>query len=434
MASQGLFHDHTISVSATLAATLGLEAAILLSFLHQAGRFQCSQSIRLERELIRQYFPFWDDVSIRGLFSRLSDQGLIQVDGPMYPEQSVLEVRIHEMKRPDESATNLGTQHTPVVAPASSQTLNHPQARQHLTEQSQPERFQAAHARPQGFQPEPSARTVEPIPTTSASFRPLADHWQPSADTLKRLEQHAVPASYAWSLLDEFLLQGKEQGQNRNDWNTRFFRFVKKHWVHTQNSSGRHFPIADGRPEPTTFSVQQEEAAPIPQHWQPADDAIQILTRSGVSEHFIQDAIPEFVLYWSERGDAVKTWNTKFLTHVRQQWARYQATEQHAATPLPISANWQPSADCYDILSMAHIDENFARAKIAEFVLYWRDSGQVHTSWNSRFLQYVKQQWGQRLPGPAASGAPHGANTQSVNQPGYSTAEASVRRLQDTSW
>jgi hypothetical protein len=102
--------------------------------------------------------------------------------------------------------------------------------------------------------------------------------------------------------------------------------------------------------------------------------------------------------------------------------------------PTRIESNWQPAEDCYDILGMGHIPREFASALVAEFVLYWRDSNQVHNSWNSRFLQYVKQQWAKRHA--QSSGNPTGANNgqQAGTQPGYSTAEASVSRLSDTSW
>ena len=75
-------------------------------------------------------------------------------------------------------------------------------------------------------------------------------------------------------------------------------------------------------------------------------------------------------------------------------------------------------------------DNRKAGELIAEFVLYWRDSNQVHNSWNSRFLQYVKQQWGKGLA--QHTGGIH--EQQSNHQPGYSTAEASRKRLQDTNW
>ena len=37
--------------------------------------------------------------------------------------------------------------------------------------------------------------------------------------------------------------------------------------------------------------------------------------------------------------------------------------------------------------------KDFANSTIAEFILYWKETGQSHNSWNSKFLQHVKFQW-----------------------------------------
>ncbi|NRA25561.1 MAG: hypothetical protein HRU08_14040, partial [Oleispira sp.] len=73
---------------------------------------------------------------------------------------------------------------------------------------------------------------------------------------------------------------------------------------------------------------------------------------------------------------------------------------------------------------------------IAEFVLYWRDSNQLQTSWNSKFLQYVKQQWARQLNQSPQIGGQVNAGSQNGthSEPGYATAAASRQRLTDTDW
>ena len=69
--------------------------------------------------------------------------------------------------------------------------------------------------------------------------------------------------------------------------------------------------------------------------WSPSEDALEILLRMGIHQNFIDDAIPEFVLYWQERGEAQATWNSKFVAHIKRQWARYTHTlkARYRATP-----------------------------------------------------------------------------------------------------
>ena len=122
-----------------------------------------------------------------------------------------------------------------------------------------------------------------------------------------------------------------------------------------------------------------------------------VLTRhAGISRQFVEDAIPEFELYWREKGVRYDNWNKKFRDHVHHQWLRYRSALEHDPTPRRIPGNWSPSQDVYEVLRLANIDIAFAQMLLPEFVIYWRDSNQVHASWNTRFLQYVKQRWAKR--------------------------------------
>ena len=162
------------------------------------------------------------------------------------------------------------------------------------------------------------------------------------------------------------------------------------------------------------------------QSWQPEDATLEILQKAGVDATFIQDCISEFVLFWMEKGDANNTWNTKFVAWVRRQWARFSSSLAHPTDPTAITEGWQPSTDVYDILHMANIDSAFAQGLVQEFVLYWRDSKQLHTSWNSKFLQHAKHHWSKRLNGQNASKA--------TSQRDHAANTSLKERLSDTSW
>ncbi|HCM04495.1 MAG TPA: hypothetical protein DIC30_00655 [Oceanospirillales bacterium] len=384
-----LIADKTLVFSPALAATIGLEEAITLTWLNDIAQAMGGIQWHINNEQVRQVFPFWDDQKIRLALRSLHEKGLIQLISPLFPDAPQLIFCF-----PDQSRQ--------------------------------------------------AAQSIQQEPAQQPTFKqPMQQQWQPSRDGLNRLQQHGIPDSYSLSKLDEFILQARENGNNRNDWNTQFFRFIKKHWVYTQTDAHKkqqriaekasfstHHTQAPDRQE--RFQARREEAGPIAQQWQPSLDAQQILQRAGIDAQFIQDSIPEFVLYWQERGDAHKTWNTKFIQHVRQQWARYSSSLEHSSMPTRISEEWQPANDCYDILAMAHIDVNYAKSLIGEFVLYWRDSNQLQTSWNSKFLQYVKQQWARQLNQGSQTGGNYAKS--GTAQSGNSTASASLDQLLDNDW
>ena len=167
--------------------------------------------------------------------------------------------------------------------------------------------------------------------------------------------------------------------------------------------------------------------------WMPNLDATEILVNSGISASFVEDAVPEFVLYWRERGAQNGTWNTKFIQHVRLQWAKFNASFGCDNTPRLIPADWQPSADCYDILHLAEIDEEYARGKIPEFVLYWKDSQQVKASWNTVFLQFIKQDWARALKQLQATEIEN-AEDQLISGSSQQRIKDRFQRIADRSW
>jgi hypothetical protein len=110
-------------------------------------------------------------------------------------------------------------------------------------------------------------------------------------------------------------------------------------------------------------------------------------------------------------------------------------------TPRPIAANWTPSADFYETLQLAEIDAEFANARVAEFVLYWRDSQQAKASWNTTFLQFVKAEWARKLQRDAqqpsrgmSTRGGQNAEDRRDDSAGTSSVAERLRQLDDRSW
>ena len=138
---------------------------------------------------------------------------------------------------------------------------------------------------------------------------------------------------------------------------------------------------------------RKRKRQPIETNWKPEDEAREILVRSGVDNDFIDKEVPEFVLYWSEKKEESDIWNSKFIAHIRRQWGRFQNVNEKDDLPFKIDSKWLPNEDFYDVLTLTNIPKEFADSTLSEFILYWKETGQSHNSWNSKFLQHVKFQW-----------------------------------------
>ncbi|ARN76348.1 hypothetical protein BST96_08760 [Oceanicoccus sagamiensis] len=266
-------------------------------------------------------------------------------------------------------------------------------------------------------------QTTEPAPqqTTAAPTRKsaslLADNWQPDEDLLQLMTMnHNIPRDFALQQREDFVLYWRDRQQVSHSWSSKFRQHVLKQWRFHQSRQ-------------STASHQQALSNDINQQWQPSPDALEILYRTGITAEFIEDSIPEFVLYWRERGEAHSTWNSKFIAHIRRQWAQFNKTMELDYEPREIAANWQPNEDVYDILKLANIDMDFARQLVPEFVLFWRDTKQIQRSWNTKFLQHAKYQWATRH-----QMGQHYAGQQLAARSGQAERSSTFDLLTDRSW
>jgi hypothetical protein len=393
-----LVPERPLVISPTLAATIGLEEAVMLHVLselmaHRPARSKDRLSwIELGQQDLCNAFPFWALIDIKRVLKSLQDLGLILID-----PQSLL---------PDASWYAINQEQDAVAERPRSHTHDHGHGHGHGHVQSH-----SAAARPEA----PASQSIfQSPPTQGASY--IAPNWQPGEDWIRQCRQQNIPEEFVRQLVPGFVMYWRERRQARFSWGNAFYKYVLREWRQEQSRRGVNELDTD-----------------MSADWWPSVEAITILENAGISPTFIEDAIPEFVLYWRERGAINGAWNTRFIEHIRRQWGKYSASIEHDTQPRRISEDWQPSPECFEILKLAEIDEDFARSKVGEFVLYWRDTNQVHASWNTRFLQFIKYQWSRRLEESQAVSLID-ANDQSFTGKSQQGLGAAFQRFTDRSW
>ena len=200
--------------------------------------------------------------------------------------------------------------------------------------------------------------------------------WIPDKEVLDQITEYGIPEDFANLQIDDFKKLSEEKNETSNNWGIKFLRFVIKKW---------RFKEAEDN--------KKKKTKPIAKDWAPDDDAIEILIKSGVNEDFIDKEIAEFILYWSERKEESDIWNSKFIAHIRRQWGRFKDVKENDNLPSKMTSEWNPNQDFFDILELTEITKEFAENAKPEFIMYWKETGQSLTSWNSKFLQHVKFHW-----------------------------------------
>jgi len=374
MSDFSLIPERQLLFSPLLAATIGLEEAILLQHLQPLFEHHSPQTrngyawLSVDRTFLLRTLPFWSAEDLHRISRSLADKGVLLIDSA-----------------PLHTATQL------VFA------LNEP------------------------AKPTDKPSTLEPVtlaPTKrSAGLLPL--HWSPSEDLLQLLSlNHNIPRQFALDQLEDFIFYWRERAEASHAWENRFRQHIISAWRRHQQNQAESFRVP-----PTTT---------LDNNWRPSADAMEIMERGEIEREFIEQSVPEFILYWRERGANPKELNSKFIQHIRIQWAKYTSSLEHSTEPKRIADHWQPSGDVYDILRLSHIDTQFAQSLVPEFIVYWRDSNQAQTSWNSKFIQHVKHHWAKRHQIEQAGHSNGGHKETSTT--GRTRDRSLQQDLTDTSW
>lgn len=384
MSDSSLIPERQLVFSPGLAATIGLEEAILLQHLQQLLDSHPSELrhgfawLEVQKSVLLATLPFWSAEDLQRISRSLVDKGVLLIESPPLHTGNVLLFAVNEPAQtnsPEPSAQSQLPQQPTTPAPAAL---------------------------------EPQRRSASVLPS----------HWIPSEDLLQLLTMnHSIPRQFALDQLEDFIFYWRERGETSHAWENKFRQTVTSNWRrHQQNQAESFLPPA------TTLD----------NNWRPSLDALEIMERGGIDPSFIEQAVPEFILYWRERGAAPKELNSKFIQHIRIQWAKFTSSLEHSTEPKRISDQWLPSEDVFDILRMSHIDTEFAHSLIAEFIVYWKDSNQAHTSWNSKFLQHVKYHWAKRHHLEQADN--NHAGHQGASNTGRTRDRSLEQDLSDTSW
>ena len=368
-----ILSERQLLISPTLAATIGLEEAVMLQAIADLIEYREKVKRNDDSALI------WIKVSYRELESLLSFWDL------------------SEIKRIQESLQNLGMIR---IEPLNSNVEILLAINDQVHPKEKPRRGKQRPKIP------PSANSAGLVPVD----------WQPDQNWIRLCKQHSIPEDFIKQLVPEFVNYWRDRGQSRFSWGNAFYKHVLKEWRNEQTRRGAH-----------------ELASTMSADWTPSLEAMGILENAGINPSFIQDAVPEFVLYWRERGAVHGAWNTKFIEHIRRQWAKFTTSFGRDDTPKQIPDDWHPSLDCYEILQLAEINEEWARSRVPEFVLYWKDRQQVKSSWNTVFLQFIKQDWARQLK-HLESAEIANAENQSITGSGQQRLKEKFQQFADRSW
>ena len=210
----------------------------------------------------------------------------------------------------------------------------------------------------------------------NASYPDESMNFYPSEDLVKQACNLGIEEDFLGDQLPSFNLFWKGKDLKPHLKESKFLQYALKNWR-----------------EKEKIEYQESKKVLIDNNWQPSEDARSILKGLEIDDSFIENLLPEFILFWKEKRIKSNSWNSTFLNHAKKQWARKNFKLDSDKEDQPMSKDWLPSEDCIKVLEVTNIPVDFIESKIPEFRLYWIDAGEISPNWNNKFINFIKNSW-----------------------------------------
>ncbi|QUX96673.1 hypothetical protein C0J08_15280 [Marinomonas sp. CT5] len=252
-----LDNDYSLPISFSMAAQIGLEETVLLTFLKQQAYLVGSNALRVEMGRLGAQLPFWTVPMLMRLLSNLQISQLLSFQR----QEDILEIHLSKSQK-------VAPATQPIAETSKDDSLMSKMDRLH----------KASREKAEEFTPQPKSYTTkQPVRQYDAPTPPVVndrrgvtdfdlyleqkerarqpDQWQPEEATLEQIVQAGIAREFALSLQTEFLLRIKEQRKNVRTWNSEFFKYVKRQWQYKQSDRSSY----EGTSGSTKFTKTSRE-------------------------------------------------------------------------------------------------------------------------------------------------------------------------------
>ncbi|NLU99274.1 hypothetical protein B6N13_14440 [Marinomonas sp. UCMA 3892] len=253
-----LDNDYSLPISFSMAAQIGLEETVLLTFLKQQAYLIGSNALRVEMSRLSAQLPFWTVPMLMRLLGNLQISQLLSFQR----QEEILEIHLASSQKAAQTIKPIAE------TSAKDDSLMSKMDRLHKASREKTEEFTP---QPKSYSAKQPVRQYQaPSPPVVNDRRGITDfdlyleqkerarqpdQWQPEEATLEQIGQAGIARDFALSLQTEFLLRIKEQRKNVRTWNSEFFKYVKRQWQYKQSDRSSY----EGTSGSTKFTKTSRE-------------------------------------------------------------------------------------------------------------------------------------------------------------------------------
>ena len=159
-------------------------------------------------------------------------------------------------------------------------------------------------------------------------------NWKAPSCISENLSSCGVPSSFIEKHVAEFQNMINSSANCEENRKNRCLIYVMEAW--------RGYQLTPDFIHPFEKQAHQSADKKMTKDWRPSNTALNYLRRLTVPDDFIEDCIPEFLMYWIELRVSSKAWNTIFNKHVINLW---EITEKERFDRLIVMRNKMTSEE-----------------------------------------------------------------------------------------
>ncbi len=173
-------------------------------------------------------------------------------------------------------------------------------------------------------------------PRRSTSYRLLLAAPNEDERASEDVEPGSLPVGREQRSLGNSVPVGREQGsQNREHSSPPVGnrvppnRHKNRHRTESEPSL-----CGDDTPHPeNTAAINSRKATPIPPDWRPSERVFDWAAKHDMTRTWVEAQIDEFVVYWTDTGEARKSWDATFINRLQALQANQPKEQAHEPEP-----------------------------------------------------------------------------------------------------
>lgn len=131
-------------------------------------------------------------------------------------------------------------------------------------------------------------------------------------------------------------------------------------------------------------------------YWKPSAEVLSYLQSNfSIDQAVALEQLPAFLIEHLDKPNSHHNWDQLFIRWVNKSVAASTSGifSRASDNKTMMHNNWEPDMSAIDILLRMGVEKDFIKELTPSFILFWMEKGEAHSTWSTKFVNWIKYQW-----------------------------------------